>query len=680
VSDATPHCAIIIPTYNGAALTGTCIEALLASPPASCRWTIVVVDDGSTDGSPAALARFGSQISLIEQRLNTGFAGACNAGARAADDADFLVFLNNDTLPTAGWLDALLEEAQADTRVAAVGAKLLFPNGQVQHAGVAIGQDRAPHHLYAGFGGEHPAVNRTKDVVAATAACLLVRRDDFEQLGGFDTGFLNGYEDVDFCLRLGQRGRLIRYCPRSVVYHLESVTRWPNGVPVQTDVSEQLYEQRWRSLVAPDDLRHYVDDGLLGLSYGSHYPLTFAVSPDLAVIRTHGDELAGLERLLALRSSQVMELMSAQVRGGIAQLRPLPAATVAREPPRAQRVADGREHQLGDRAGRHLVSVLLPVKNGARYLNKLLPVILGQSISARLEIVAVDSGSEDGTIDVLKRFGATVISIDPGDFDHGLTRNLAAENAQGDILVFLSQSSLPVGDRWLAPLIAALDSDPVLAGACSRVTPHLDADVLSRRDVERDLSASIVPRRIQIDDWSAYQRMSPEERRTFLNFHTVSAAISVEAWRRTPFRSVRTLGEDLLWAREVVESGWALAHEPASTVYHSHSYTLGELFSRNVDDGIANREIVDRSLDREQIVPMIRAMAEDDWGYLRDTVGLTGDELEHWKLEAVLRRAAQVAGQWIGINNETLPDGTASHFSSFAPVRSRSGGDREDSR
>ena len=162
----------------------------------------------------------------------------------------------------------------------------------------------------------------------------------------------------------------------------------------------------------------------------------------------------------------------------------------------------------------------------------------------------------------------------------------------------------------------------------------------------------------------------------FLNFHTVSAAINAEAWRRTPFRSVRTLGEDLLWAREVVEAGWALAHEPASVVHHSHSYTLEELLARNVDDGIANREIVDRSLERDQVGPMIRAMAQDDWRYLRDIVGLTGVELEHWQLQAVLRRTAQAAGQWIGINNETLPDGMAEFFSSVAQVRSQGRNDR----
>jgi len=640
----------------------------MANRPSGCEWSIFVVDDGSTDGTSSALARFEPDVRIIGLPVNSGFARACNAGVEAAGACDYVVFLNNDTVPVAGWLDALVDEAEADPSVAAVGAKLLFPSGAVQHAGVAIGQDRWPHHLYAGFDGDHPAVNRAKDVTAATAACLLVRRADFEELGGLDPAFHNGYEDIDLCLRLRRRGRRIRYCPRSVVFHLESVTRWPTGVPTDTEVSDQVYEQRWRQTVVPDDLEHYVKDGLLELSYGPHYPVTFRVAPDLGVVRRDGDDLSRVDRLLAERSRQVMELTSAQIRREIGA-RQMRWATPRSGPTHVKRIADGYEHELGSVPSRYLVSIVMPVKNGAVYLRDLLPSVLSQSISAQVELIAVDSGSEDDTVDVLEQFGATVLGIDPAEFDHGLTRNLLADQAHGEFVIFLSQRSRPAGDRWLAPLLATLDSDPVVAGVCSRVIPYPDADVLTRRDVERDLSGSTDRQRKQIADRAAYDAMSAEQRRVFLNFHTVSAAIRAETWRRIPFRSVRTLGEDLLWAREVVESGWAIVHEPASVVYHSHSYGVAELFARNVDDGIAGRDILDRSLDQDQVVPMIRAMAQDDWTYLRETLGLTGGELEQWQLEAVLRRSAQVAGQWLGMNDDALIEGGATRLSSVARAR-----------
>jgi GT2 family glycosyltransferase len=672
--DSLPACAVIIPTYQGGHLTAACLDAFLSRPPSECDQTIVVVDDGSTDDTLHALGRFGSRIKLVVQETNQGFARACNAGARAAGDVDYLVFLNNDTLPTPGWLDALLRAAQEDESIAAVGAKLLFSTGQVQHAGVVIGQDGWPHHLYAGFPASHPAVDRSRDVPAVTAACMLIRQPDFNGLDGFDPAFHNGYEDVDLCLRLGEQGRRIRYCHRSVVYHLESVTRWPTGAPEEPGDAAAVYDKRWRSRVAPDDVQHYLDDDLLSFSYGPYYPLSITAAPELGVVSRDAVALRGLDRLVALRSRQVMELLSNETRRQLgARVQNLtPSLAPPLRSSGVTHVADGRVHQLGRQPTDRLISVLLPVKDGARFLSDMLPLLLGQSLPSRLEIIAVDSGSRDDSVDVLVAHGATVLSIAPVDFDHGLTRNLAAEHAHGDIFVFLSQRARPISDGWLAPLVAALDADPEVAGACSRVLPYPDADLLTLKDGERELSGSAARQRNQITDWRAYVQMTEHERRVFLNFHTVSAAIRAEAWRRTPFRSVRTLGEDLLWARDTVEAGWALVHEPASCVHHSHDYSLDELFARNVDDGIANRDITGRTVDRAQILPQITAMARDDWSYLRNSVGLTGAELERWQLQSVLRRTAQTVGQWLGANHEELPEGTAAQFSSMPRTRAAS--------
>jgi GT2 family glycosyltransferase len=667
-----PSCAVIIPTYNGAGLVTTCLEALLAHPPANCRWTLVVVDDASTDGTQLALEPFASDIVFVRQEVNTGFSGACNAGARAAGESDYLVFLNNDTLPMRGWLDALIDEVSSDEDIAAVGAKLLYPGGQIQHAGLAIHQNGLPHHLYAGFDSGHPAVNHARDVVAATAACLLVRRVDFERLGGFDTAYHNAYEDLDLCFRLREQGRRIRYCPRSVVIHLESVTRFPRGVPEGTEISDRVYEERWRGRIPPDDVQHYLEDGLLEFEWGTHYPLTLSVAPELAVVKRDDEELTGMERLLAERSWQVLELASAEtrrlVKSGAAprggRLRSArPGAVSVRE------VIRGREHRLGTDPGERMVSVLIPVKDGGPYLRELLPAVLGQSISARVEIVAMDSGSNDDSLNVLEQFGAHVYAIPPAAFDHGLTRNLLAERAQGELLVFLTQRALPSDDRWLAPLVRTLESDPEVAGVCSRLIARSDADLLTRLDVARDLNGLPHPERKFIYDWTAYSEMGAEERRRFLNFHTVSAAIRAEALRRTPFRSVRTLGEDLLWAREVVESGWALVHEPSSVARHSHAYSLRQLLARNVDDGVANRDIVERTFPEEEIVARIHQNVADDIYHLREQLGLSGAELEQWHTAAVLRRTAQVIGQWIGVNYETLPEELTPWLSGVAQAR-----------
>lgn len=671
---AVPQCAVIIPSFNGAHLLSACLEALLAHPSEHCEWRVIVVDDASSDRTVERFRSYDERVTVIARERNGGFGKACNEGARAALDADHLVFLNNDTVVLPGWLDALVEAASEHPDAAAIGSKLLYPDGTVQHAGVAIGHDRWPHHLYAGFPGEHPAVNRPKRVVAATAACLLVRRAEFEDAGGFDTAFLNGYEDIDLCLRLGEAGREVRYCPRSVLYHLESVTRWPDGSMLHVEQNSRLYAERWGDRIAPDDMEHYLADGLISIEYGPFFPVRISISPLLASVQRDTGPEDRLEQLLSVRTAQLMDAQGVRTRAALEELReeadlPQLASIDPRGSNSAKVVRQGDFHRLGPSSPRRRVSVLMPLKNEAAALRRHLPLLLQQKAAAELEIVAVDSSSTDDTVDVLVEFGATVVSIDPAEFDHGLTRNLAAEHARGDVLVFLNASSRPCDEHWLAPLLATLDADPSVAGVCSRVLPYPEADPLTRRDGGLDPSGSPERSIKRIDDWRQYATMPVEERRLLLNFHTVSAAIRADVLRRIPFQSVRAIGEDLLWSRDVLEAGLTLVHEPGSRVYHSHEYSLREWFMRNVDDGVANRDINDRSLSEEDADALVRGMIASDWAYLRNELGLDGEDLERWQMQAALRRAAQAAGQWLGVNHATLPDQAVAAFSRVGNVR-----------
>lgn len=193
--------------------------------------------------------------------------------------------------------------------------------------------------------------------------------------------------------------------------------------------------------------------------------------------------------------------------------------------------------------------------------------------------------------------------------------------------------------------------------------PYPDAEPLTQRDGALEPSGSAERSVKRIEDWAAYRAMPVEQRRLMLNFHTVSAAIRADVMRRIPFQSVRAIGEDLLWAREVLENGMALVHEAGSRVYHSHDYTLRDWFMRNVDDGIANRDINNRSLSEREADALVRHMVSSDWAYLRDELEFEGDDLERWQIQAALRRAAQGAGQWLGTNHSTLPPEAVMAFS-----------------
>jgi len=298
--------SIIVPVHNRASLTRACLDPVLADLPSDCE--VVVVDDASTDPTPALLGGYGNSIRALALPVNRGYAGACNEGARAAQ-GEALLFLNNDTVPQPGWLGAMRRYASKNPAAAVVGAKLLYPTGSIQHAGVVFGQDGYPHNLYAGLPADLRAANRSRRLQAITGACMLVERGAFEAAGGFDTGFRNSLEDVDLCLRIGAGGGEVHYCHEAVLTHLESASR---GRQDRFEQSVELYRERWRERVCRDDLSLYVEDGLLEVEYPESYPLRLEISPRLATV-ADGRE-PELEKLLGAYAYQVSDLLAEVVR------------------------------------------------------------------------------------------------------------------------------------------------------------------------------------------------------------------------------------------------------------------------------------------------------------------------------------------------------------------------------
>lgn len=289
---------MIIPVHNKAALTKQCLDSILESPPET-PFELIVVDDASTDRTPEILDSFAGRVNSLRLPTNAGFASACNAGAEAAASSEYLLFLNNDTIASEDWLDALTRYADARPEVAVVGSKLLFPDGTIQHAGVVFNLAGDPLHIYAGCAADHPAVNRSRSFQAVTAACCLVRRAGFDEAGGFDTAYENDLEDVDLCLRLAEVGLEVHYCHESVLVHLESASR---GRPSGAGRSANVYRERWGNRVRADELSYYLEDGLLD------------------VLRTRPDKLPLSRRrradadVLQARTRQLSELLRETVR------------------------------------------------------------------------------------------------------------------------------------------------------------------------------------------------------------------------------------------------------------------------------------------------------------------------------------------------------------------------------
>jgi GT2 family glycosyltransferase/glycosyltransferase involved in cell wall biosynthesis len=264
---------IVVPTFNHLDLTRQCLDAIERTA-APGSYEIVVVDNASTDGTPAFLreAEEAGRLRAVLNGENRGFSAACNQGAALAR-GDVVLFLNNDTIPHPGWLDAVLAELDESPETGVVGSKLLYADGTIQHAGVAIGErdgDPSPYHVYLCQPADAPHVSHRRELQLVTGACLAIRRELFERVGGFDEAYWNGHEDLDLCLQARATGAKVVYRPDSVVTHLESQTKrlvgleqfhYEKGADTPEARGRRLFLERWRGVLQVDERRILAEDG-----------------------------------------------------------------------------------------------------------------------------------------------------------------------------------------------------------------------------------------------------------------------------------------------------------------------------------------------------------------------------------------------------------------------------------
>ncbi len=249
--------SIIIPAFNQLPFTRQCLDGLFATLPDTTPCEIIVVDNGSTDGTPEYLRNMADRVTTVSNRENLGFARACNQGARTAS-GDILLFLNNDTIPRPAWLEALLSPIDGN-EADICGARLLYPDGRCQHAGIAFDERGLGYHIFCGFPGDAAPVVERRRMQAVTGACMAIRKSLFHELGGFDEGFLNGFEDVDLCLRAGEGGRRILFVPESVLVHH---TERSSGRKDHEIENLQRFFSRWLDRIRQDDTPLYARFGL----------------------------------------------------------------------------------------------------------------------------------------------------------------------------------------------------------------------------------------------------------------------------------------------------------------------------------------------------------------------------------------------------------------------------------
>jgi GT2 family glycosyltransferase len=253
-----PLVSIVVPFRDEPSLLTQCFESICESPGYS-RFEVLLVDNGSVLPETSALLdqlSHDPRVVLLEEPGPFSWA-AINTDAAREASGDLLLFMNNDVEATTdGWLLALVEHAQR-AEVGAVGGRLLYPNRTIQHAGVVLGMCFGAAHVLQDVREDDPGylawAFMTRNCSAVTGACMMTRRDLFEELGGFALDLPISFSDIDYCLKARDAGKLVVYTPLAELVHHESHTRG------HTDDAVELprFLERWREALLAGDPYHH---------------------------------------------------------------------------------------------------------------------------------------------------------------------------------------------------------------------------------------------------------------------------------------------------------------------------------------------------------------------------------------------------------------------------------------
>jgi GT2 family glycosyltransferase len=244
----TPLVSVIIPSYGKAWLILQCLQSIADNPP-SVPFEVIVADDASGDPDVARLKNV-SGLRLEANQTNLGFVRTCNRTGEVAK-GDYLFFLNDDTLVTKHWLEPLLTVFNTRPDAGMVGSKLFFADGGLQEAGGIIWKDGSAWNYGRSDDPEKPEYNYVREVDYISGCAILIRRQLWRQLGGFDELFVPVYcEDSDLAFRVRAAGKKVYCCPFSVIVHLEGATNGTDlksGLKAHQVINTEKFRERWRA-------------------------------------------------------------------------------------------------------------------------------------------------------------------------------------------------------------------------------------------------------------------------------------------------------------------------------------------------------------------------------------------------------------------------------------------------
>lgn len=249
-----PKVSIIIPVYNQFSYTYLCLCALLENS-GDVPYEVILADDGSTDFTKE-IEKIVSGVRVVRSGSNLGFLKNCNYAAGKAK-GEYLLFLNNDTQVQPGWLAPLVQLLDEHEDIGMTGSKLLYPDGRLQEAGGIFWQDGSAWNYGHGDNPDLPQYRYVKDVDYISGASILVRRNLWMAIYGFDERFAPAYcEDSDLAFSIRAKGYRVTYQPISVVVHFEGISNGrdvKNGTKKYQVVNANKFYQKWKSVLEKEN-------------------------------------------------------------------------------------------------------------------------------------------------------------------------------------------------------------------------------------------------------------------------------------------------------------------------------------------------------------------------------------------------------------------------------------------
>lgn len=310
-----------------------------------------------------------------------------------------------------------------------------------------------------------------------------------------------------------------------------------------------------------------------------------------------------------------------------------------------------------------LASIIIPTKNGDKYLDEILKAIYSQTIK-NIEVIIIDSGSTDNTLEIIKKYPIKLKQIPSAKFNHGGTRNLGAKMAKGKYLVYLTQDATPANKDWLDNLLMPLETNPMIVGTYARHIPRKTCNPILARQIKY-----VWPNGLKqpiLKTYSLYQKYQ-SKLDAIINFSDSSSAIKRDILDYFPFPKTN-FAEDMQWEIRVLKAGYHIRYTPESTILHSHDYSLLEQIRQNYDHQKAIKKIFPSKNTTKRLFhifnpfKMVHIIASDI-AYILTTKQYNFLHKMKWILYSPIWHFAVYTGTTFGIVSEKLPSFFTSNLS-----------------